>query len=161
MSATEYREWFQSTLKELGMNEAEYRAYLQTPAGQQWREQHRMKGLARSRWWYRVLHPDTFRPCTDCGVNTIWLGESYMVRKDVWDQAWLGAAPQTRMERRILCIGCLEARIGRRLSVDDFYPVPINDPDDPRMALVPVSDRLRNRLRARSVLYLQVGGVRC
>ena len=88
------------------------------------------------------------------GVNTCWLGESYMVCNNVWNQAWVGYAPQTRTERRFLCVGCLEARIGRRLAAKDFRPVLVNDPNDPQMAVVPVSDRLRNRLRARPVLYL-------
>ena len=106
---------------------------------------------------YRLLRPDASAPCAGCGVNTCWLGERYMVRNDVWNQAWLGAAPQMRRtERRFLCIGCLETRIGRRLSADDFHSVPINDPDDPRRALIPVSDRLCNRRKARPILYLRV-----
>jgi hypothetical protein len=88
------------------------------------------KRTRQHRYW--LLRPDASAPCADCGVNTCWLGESYTVHNDVWNQAWVGDAPQTRTERRFLCVGCLEARIGRRLAADDFRPVLINDLDDPQ-----------------------------
>jgi len=73
-------------------------------------------------------------PCTDCGIDTSpctgkrgcrhagkW--EYYMVRKSVWRRA---GAPDG-----FLCIGCLEARLGRQLRPNDFANVPVNDPDNP------------------------------
>jgi len=82
-------------------------------------------------------------PCADCGVNTLAIGEYYMVEDDVWNYAWWRARrlPAARRRRPFLCIGCLEARIGRRLTESDFKRVPINDPDDPD-----VSVRMRDRL---------------
>lgn len=76
-------------------------------------------------------------PCKDCGVETApttgkgcsnerWprrdaLGwEYYMVNEAVWDAA--GGA------RGVLCIGCLELRLGRVLTPDDFANLPINCP---------------------------------
>lgn len=62
--------------------------------------------------------------CLDCGQNTSehdgGLNEYYMVHKDVWFMS--GIAPDGGM----LCIGCLEKRIGRRLKPSDFPPVFIN-----------------------------------
>ena len=60
--------------------------------------------------------PVVVSQCADCGVGTFTLGEWYMVDDEVWEQAWLcrrkswhGKLPGTE----ILCIGCLEKRIGR------------------------------------------------
>jgi len=51
--------------------------------------------------------------CIDCGKNTHG-GEYYMVHDSVW--AASGIAPHGGM----LCLGCLETRIGRELRPDDF-----------------------------------------
>jgi hypothetical protein len=74
-----------------------------------------------------------------------------MVAGDVWDAAWHGRARPTRpvdffgqvhvgpVPHVFLCIGCLEARIGRRLSPADFTNVPLNGlPDN--------SARLKDRI---------------
>lgn len=62
-------------------------------------------------------------PCVDCGVDTYARGvdEYYMVHNEVWAAA--GMLPRDGM----LCIGCLEARLGRRLTAVDFTDVPVND----------------------------------
>jgi hypothetical protein len=75
--------------------------------------------------------------CKDCGVDTepgtnrrgrrykgCW--ESYYVRDDVW-----AAAGMEKYGGFVLCIGCLEKRLGRRLMPRDFLPFPMNYPDDP------------------------------
>jgi hypothetical protein len=65
--------------------------------------------------------------CIECGVNTapaIWRGrqvepalpqswEFYWVKDKVWAAAGMG-------ELGSLCVGCLEARLGRRLRPKDF-----------------------------------------
>ena len=87
--------------------------------------------------------PMNVSACVDCGINTITLGEFYMVRADVWDQAWRGRRKSYHGKlpgTEILCIGCLERRIGRTLAQSDFTDVPINNPDED------MSDRLRDRL---------------
>lgn len=56
--------------------------------------------------------------CVDCGTDTHEAGETYMVRGDVWPLDALGG---------MLCVGCLEHRIGRRLVPADFTDVPLND----------------------------------
>jgi hypothetical protein len=55
--------------------------------------------------------------CVDCGVDTVKAGEMYMVLDEVWPLDQLGG---------MLCVGCLESRIGRRLTPADFSGVPIN-----------------------------------
>ena len=52
--------------------------------------------------------------CVDCGVDTVKINEYYNVKDRVWELTGLG--PDDGM----LCIGCLEDRIGRKLQPEDF-----------------------------------------
>lgn len=77
-------------------------------------------------------------PCHDCGVPTAPLDgpdEWYTVHDTVWGSA--AASVDS-----ILCIGCLEARLGRRLRPADFVPAVLNEPGYGHH-----SERLRSRLR--------------
>lgn len=47
--------------------------------------------------------------CKDCGVNVIEIGEYYMVNPAIWKKVGLTWTDN-------LCIGCLEARLGRTLG---------------------------------------------
>jgi hypothetical protein len=72
--------------------------------------------------------------CLDCDVDTFAIDEYYMVNDDVWTDSgvgWTGG---------MLCIGCLEDRLGRQLVPGDFMDAPIN-------GRPPHSERLRARLR--------------
>lgn len=69
-------------------------------------------------------------PCADCGRCTDKLGEFYMVRDDVWLAA--GMTP----DGGLLCIGCLEDRLGRSLCADDFTDAPCNDVTDAYIQLL-------------------------
>jgi len=83
--------------------------------------------------------------CSDCGLGTNTAGEWYMVHKHVWEQAWAGRRKSWHGKipgQEILCIGCLEERLGRSLTRQDFTDAPINDPDDCHKSL-----RLRVRLK--------------
>ena len=62
--------------------------------------------------------------CADCGTDTTphyggW--EYYMVHNTIWSRAG--------MKDGFLCIGCLEARIGRKLEPSDFANVYGSDPE--------------------------------
>lgn len=84
--------------------------------------------------------------CADCGTGTVRLGEWYMVMPEVWEQAWRERRkPWHAVEgQEILCIACLEQRIGRTLMAGDFIPdLQVNDPNKGN-----ISDRLRARLMA-------------
>ena len=76
--------------------------------------------------------------CLDCGVDTQEIDEYYMVDWPVWEEATGGiyGGPPNGM----LCIGCLETRLGRELTPDDFLPAPINQ------GFFPQSARLKKRL---------------
>jgi hypothetical protein len=59
-------------------------------------------------------------------MGTISIGEYYMVRNEIWEQAWVGRRKSWHGKMpatEILCIACLEARIGRLLTPADFTAV--------------------------------------
>jgi hypothetical protein len=74
-------------------------------------------GLPKS-WWEEIpFHGDAEVDrsilCGDCGKNTAE-GECYMLSHELW--AATGLNPDDGM----LCLSCLETRIGRPLTIDDF-----------------------------------------
>lgn len=75
--------------------------------------------------------------CMDCGIDTKEIHEYYMVR----DEIWKAAIKDT--ENGMLCIRCLEERIGRLLTRDDFdFSLPINSwPSDRSAYLLLVMSR--------------------
>jgi hypothetical protein len=86
-----------------------------------------------------VLNIDITKPeplidfsCKDCASD---YDEYYMVQNDVWKACGAGDG--------MLCIGCLEKRIGRKLRRQDFTDAPVNEIDLERQSL-----RLRDRLRS-------------
>ena len=81
-------------------------------------------------------------PCLDCRVDTLRNGEWYMVKDEVWP------LPK-HLKEVFLCIGCIESRIGRRLSQEDFYLCP-------GMAIWTFSKRLEERFD-RSVAEWEFG----
>lgn len=72
--------------------------------------------------------------CLDCGVDTDAIDEYYMVHDALWREGAAG-------DRAQLCIGCLEARLGRTLTAADFTDAEVNSVDLARR-----STRLRDRL---------------
>lgn len=77
--------------------------------------------------------------CLDCSIDTIDTGEYYMLRSDLWRGL-------TGSRYGYLCIGCLEARLGRRLRLDDFMLCPLNCMIDAGTFHRASSARLRDRL---------------
>lgn len=75
--------------------------------------------------------------CVDCSVNTHFIDEYYMVDFDLWNSVM--GSQNTGM----LCIGCLEDRIGRKLTTEDFIDAPIN------YGCFGWSERMRDRLGPR------------
>ena len=69
--------------------------------------------------YYRRKHG---LPCDGCNKTCRWEdGDYYMV----YDRVWRDEARITR-RRCVLCIACLEARLGRKLVVSDFTKYPVN-----------------------------------
>lgn len=65
--------------------------------------------------------------CGGCGIDTGWDGlrEWYSVQDEVWESAWPGTSTkiiEPNGPRYFLCIGCLEERLGRKLTRADFTP---------------------------------------
>lgn len=73
--------------------------------------------------------------CEDCKQNLVHLGEfAYIVNDNVWNDA--GKA-------RMLCVKCLEKRIGRQLTKKDFEDMPLNNPKYDNIR----SNRLKKRMQ--------------
>ena len=82
---------------------------------------------------------DMFK-CWDCAVCTNCTGEYYMVDDELWKTGTIYAHDPC-FEDVMLCIGCLENRIGGLLTKDDFTAAPLNS-----INLIMGSPRLQNRL---------------
>jgi hypothetical protein len=74
--------------------------------------------------------------CLDCGADTHALGEYFMCVEEVW----LEAHPD---DKGMLCVPCVERRLGRALVPEDFTDCPLNRRDDWSR-----SERLQARLVA-------------
>lgn len=72
--------------------------------------------------------------CLDCGQCTKL--EHYFVHAHVWSQAHTS-------EQGMLCVGCIETRLKRKLTALDFTSAHINNPRTNSM-----TDRLRSRIEA-------------
>jgi hypothetical protein len=68
---------------------------------------------------YRQPPPELDWRCLDCGLDTIESGDYYMLR----DAVWLEGNPA---EAGMLCLECVEKRLGRLLTPWDFSTAPIN-----------------------------------
>jgi hypothetical protein len=88
--------------------------------------------------------PTIITRCCDCSLGTNVAREWYMVKPKVWKEAWTGRRkPWHELPgQSVLCVGCLERRIGRTLCAADFADAVVNDPEGD------ISDRLRQRLMA-------------
>jgi hypothetical protein len=75
-----------------------------------------------------------FFPCSSCNENVYKMQEYYYrLGDDVWEACGVGEL--------LLCIGCVEAKLGRRLTPLDFNPFHTF-----QTAKVPRSARLRDRM---------------
>lgn len=63
--------------------------------------------------------------CMDCGMNTLHENEYYMLTDDTWFAARSDVKDKYK-RTGMLCIGCVENRLGRQLRPDDFADVPLN-----------------------------------
>lgn len=72
--------------------------------------------------------------CVDCDRSTHH--EHYFVKNSVWQ------AEAKMPEQGMLCVTCLESRIGRMLTPEDFTDAHINNPKKSPM----MSDLLRSRI---------------
>ncbi len=75
--------------------------------------------------------------CMDCSVNTGHIGEYYMLLRDVWRSAHSTCDG-------MLCIACVERRLGRMLASKDFTNAACNKPSCWEMAYI--SPRMLSRI---------------
>lgn len=75
--------------------------------------------------------------CLDCGVNTGLAEEYFMLRHELWRRL-VGRRDRGGM----LCLRCVELRLGRGLCGKDFLQVPVN------MGQARVCEALARRLAA-------------
>lgn len=88
--------------------------------------------------------------CEDCGHNVYEMGELYMVHHDIWEYVTGGLMRVAHM----LCVGCLEERLGRRLHYLDFMDVPLNDAK--RRQSLRLRDRMTSpRLKSSTVIAVR------
>jgi hypothetical protein len=90
--------------------------------------------------------------CCDCGLGCNVAGEWYAVKGPVWKLAWRRRRKPWHdvFGQSVLCIGCLEKRIGRTLCADDFTEASVNWPDKEN-----ISERMRQRLTATESVRLE------
>jgi len=79
--------------------------------------------------------------CVDC--NRCTKLEHYFVKSEIW---FISAGMS---EKGMLCIDCIEVRIGRQLNSFDFTEAHINNPKTNSM-----TDKLRNRIGASNEVQL-------
>lgn len=77
--------------------------------------------------------------CISCGENTYFLKEYYMLKEDVWLQV-------NPKDRGMMCIGCVENKLGRKLNHKDFSDCLLNKD------LFFKSERLLNRLTGKYLI---------
>lgn len=63
--------------------------------------------------WTRYIHD--LHLCEDCELNVFEMREYYMIHDMVW-----GSVVRQEHQHILLCIGCIEARLGRTLTPADF-----------------------------------------
>jgi hypothetical protein len=77
--------------------------------------------------------------CLDCRMHMRGSGEYYVVTDKVWKEA---VGMSRKADKSELCIGCLESRLGRQLTRDDFTACDVNYD----VRFWPKSDRLFSRM---------------
>ena len=100
------------------------------------------------------IMPVTMRAfCADCNSPVGPMGEWCLLKNSVWETAWPGTGQNSVHDpmpmKHNLCIGCVEKRIGRKLSRADFdMRSQHNRENNPRRQF-PMSRRMKNRLGRR------------
>lgn len=80
--------------------------------------------------------------CKDCGLDTHEECEYYMIQHELWDSLlekeeiirtipWYdregSLIRMVHLNNVMLCVGCVEERLGRQLMPEDFTSCPVND----------------------------------
>ena len=85
------------------------------------------------------MKQDDAHHCMDCGVDVFEIHEYYMIHNELWDKINPDVIG-------LLCIGCVEKRLGRKLKPDDFPVYEINS-----YHTLTQSNRLKSRIIGKRV----------
>ena len=89
--------------------------------------------------------------CRDCNANIGVIGEWCLLKNSIWEKAWPGTGQKSAHVKmpmkHFLCIGCIEKRIGRRLTGRDFDMRSKHNKPKHRDDVLQMSRRMQNRLR--------------
>ena len=80
-------------------------------------------------------HTNNFR-CLDCGIDTGKISEYYYLNNNLWESV-------NPTSKGMLCLGCVENRLGRELQRSDFTGCFLNNPKCRHSSM---SDRFFDRL---------------
>lgn len=86
----------------------------------------------RFRPYRKTKRKDQEFECLDCGINTLLIREYYMLTEEVWTSLF----PSGDSCEGMLCISCVETRLGRVLRPEDFPKYPVNHSDRFRRSLL-------------------------
>lgn len=65
--------------------------------------------------------------CMECHINTFASGHYYMLKDNLWKQITSNYFKGHLHEKGMLCLNCVEKRLGRKLQEEDFdLTIPIN-----------------------------------
>lgn len=73
--------------------------------------------------------------CMVCNMDTNITNEYYMVQDEIWNEV-----TKNLDHDGMLCVGCLEDILGRKLTEKDFTNCPVND------GIFGLSERILNRM---------------
>jgi hypothetical protein len=109
-------------------------------------------GHGRNKHGFAIVPITLVAICEDCGESVGLMGEWCMLKTSVWESAWPGTSQKsshTNMPmKHFLCIGCVEKRLGRRLTRRDFDMRSKHNRPRPNRQF-PMSPRLQRRLGIR------------
>jgi hypothetical protein len=75
--------------------------------------------------------------CLDCKVDTGKIGEHYMLTDSTWYQIH-------NSNQGMICLGCVEKRLGRKLVATDFNDSHVNRPQPGKTMSARFMDRLKS-----------------
>lgn len=86
--------------------------------------------------------------CIDCEVYTCpinGIAEYYSLKDNIWFTANPPNTKGSKYDNGMLCIGCVEKRLGRELNLKDFIKCPLNELDFPWKKSQRLIDRLSRK----------------
>lgn len=85
----------------------------------------------KANWFYDKKYFKTTKKsmwkCMECHINTLASGHYYMLKNELWEQITSKSFKGHLGIKGMLCLNCVEKRLGRQLTENDFdLTIPIN-----------------------------------